>query len=265
MVLAWLSRDGLTPSHRLGSLTAGRVGYRYQACPPSLRERPTKVPDVEMPWHGVLVMLRGTFGPANQPVPVRAVPGQPGYVAAPIIRSVLCCPQCGDAIHLQYCVIFWKATCACITLVCCRRFETDNKGALHERAVENMGLSGLGAAGAAGWSDMEIDLFEAALKIKGKDFAFMQAMLMPHKTVMAIVNFYYNVWKSRSILKAINWYRRVEQVRDSALTRHLSTICSLLYYVALHANVHDCFLALGQRLSQASTVFLDALMCGHVL
>ena len=80
--------------------------------------------------------------------------------------------------------------------------------------VVDLGLDRMGAADAVGWAPQEIALFEQGLDGNKRDFEHIARTLLPAKGPLRVASFYYNVWKTRAIPQAREWYRRRDEVRS---------------------------------------------------
>ena len=83
--------------------------------------------------------------------------------------------------------------------------------------IVDLGLDRMGAADAVGWEPREISLFEQGLDENKRDFEHIARTLLPAKGPLRVASFYYNVWKTRAILQAKEWYRRRDEVRGCCI------------------------------------------------
>ena len=78
--------------------------------------------------------------------------------------------------------------------------------------VVEFGLDKMGIADAAGWTASEVDLFQQGLDEHKRDFEHIARTLLPAKGPHKVTSFYYNIWKTRAIPKAREWYRKRDEV-----------------------------------------------------
>ena len=73
---------------------------------------------------------------------------------------------------------------------------------LSSEEARQLGLPG----GRSQWLDADINCFASCLSRCGKDFGFIAQQLQPPKTRAEVVVFYYDMWKTRRIPRAWQWY-----------------------------------------------------------
>ncbi|CAL8462448.1 g1981 [Coccomyxa elongata] len=67
-----------------------------------------------------------------------------------------------------------------------------------------------------GWSEREIEVFEAVLTRDGKDMDLIASQLAPAKSVGDVVRFFYCAWKARRLPQARLWYERRAREKERA-------------------------------------------------
>lgn len=88
---------------------------------------------------------------------------------------------------------------------------------LRAAEVVEFGLDKMGIADAAGWTPEEVGIFEQGLDEHARDFERIASTMLPAKGPHRVASFYYNVWKTRAIPKAREWYRKRDEVRPGTL------------------------------------------------
>ncbi len=114
------------------------------------------------------------------------------------------------------CIDVWallKASC-CLSLVthreragCCRQTETGVP--ISWQLQRDLGL----LDPLQGWSEREVEVFEAVLTRDGKDMDLIASQLAPGKSVGDVVRFFYCAWKARRLPQARLWYEHRARVR----------------------------------------------------
>ncbi len=69
------------------------------------------------------------------------------------------------------------------------------------------------------WLEADINCFAACLSRCGKDFGHIAQQLQPPKTRGEVVSFYYDIWKTRKIPRARQWYSAAKEVGPRFCTR----------------------------------------------
>lgn len=87
--------------------------------------------------------------------------------------------------------------------------------ALPQAAQEPLGLGLMGAAVGYSWTAHEAEQFEEGLLLFGRDFPAIRKQFLPQRDTEHLVLYYYNVWKTQSTARAQQWYKRLEQVRNT--------------------------------------------------
>jgi hypothetical protein len=95
----------------------------------------------------------------------------------------------------------------CKELVCSLHRRFGDKLLSSEKARE-LGLPG----GKSQWLEADINCFAACLSRCGKDFGLIAQQLQPPKTRGEVVSFYYDMWKTRKIPRARQWYNAAKEV-----------------------------------------------------
>ncbi len=74
-------------------------------------------------------------------------------------------------------------------------------------------------SGRCEWQDADINCFASCLSQYGKDFGYIAEQLQPPKSRGEVVTFYYDMWKTRRLPRARQWYNSMKDV--SACTSSL--------------------------------------------
>ncbi len=85
----------------------------------------------------------------------------------------------------------------------CRRFGSK---VLSSEEARQLGLP----SGSSQWLEADINCFASCLSRCGKDFGLIAQQLQPPKSRGEVVCFYYDMWKTRRIPRARQWYNSMK-------------------------------------------------------
>ncbi|KAK9818147.1 hypothetical protein WJX72_007802 [[Myrmecia] bisecta] len=171
-------------------------GEEWQAVLPEVRKRPARMTPEEAQWLSPPILERGSCGPPSRPAPV------------PLFAKVLASPARASSRH-----------------------QTARHGLpspLSEALVTALGLRHMGAADAGDWSEAEVAAFDAGMRAHERDFDAIHKEMLPSKPIARLVDFYYNVWKTKAVVQAQQWYqRRAEEEAAAARQAAAAAVAKL--------------------------------------
>ena len=124
----------------------------------------------------------------------------------------------------------------------CRRFGS--KVVSSEQARE-LGLP----SGSSQWLDADVNCFASCLSRHGKDFGLIAQQLQPPKSRGEVVCFYYDMWKTRRLPRARQWYN---SMKAEVTTEWITS-------VLLSAQGHSCQ---GQCQHMSAVIYSVMSRCG---
>ena len=198
------------------------LGEDYQADLPQQQQRPSQPTPAEQQWlqHKALGFGELGFG-TLVPEKITTASGYVQWCVPPHPSAQPCCVFC-YASQCRFATAFCLQQSADyptrmtghrqagyisrLSFSCAgRRFGSQ---VLSSKKAAQLGLP----SGRCEWQDADINCFASCLSQYGKDFGYIAQQLQPPKSRGEVVIFYYDMWKTRRLPRARQWYNSMKDV-----------------------------------------------------